>query len=301
MYLDVVSPPTVLPAVRGLGRVIPVPGVMRRRRGMGQSGCTYGGLQAAMSDWLSSLSNEPATAAAVGCGQGGGAPCPDPVTASQQQAQAIAEDYCQIDANNAAEFGCPADPACSNLSSSIGPFISQALQLFQSYPSNIWGAEAAAAASGQYYNEVPSCPGGTSPSRQTDGTVICYSLTTGAAEQPTYAPAPVQGSPVGPSLNIQAGVPGSTTPIGESTYQYPTVPTPASIAKNNAATVQTTAAPTVIQVPMTAPASTSAATPTAPAGSGIDLSFLTNDLGPIPVWGWLAGGAVLLFLLGGKR
>jgi len=308
MYLDVVSPPSPLPAVRGLTQVL-IPQLITRgrgfgqyrRRGMGQgSGCTYGGLAAAMQDWLSSLANEPATSAAVGCGEGGGAPCPDPITAGQQQAAAIAASYCQIDANNAAQFGCTPDPACANPTAAIQSYITQAQALFNTYPSSVWSAEAAAATSGEYYNEVPTCPPGTSPS-SSNGVVTCWNLTTGAAEQPSYAPAPVSGSPQGPSLTIMPGVASSTTPAGESSYTAPSIPSPASIAQNNAATVQTTAAPTVIPVPTMAPASTSAATPTAPSGSGIDLSFLTNDLGPIPIWGWLAGGAVLLFLLGGKR
>jgi hypothetical protein len=304
MYLDVVNPPSPLPSVRGLTVELPIPQLIRGRgfggyrRGLGQgSGCTYGGLAAAMQDWLSSLANEPAEVAAVGCGQGGGAPCPDPITASQQQAAAIAADYCQTDASNAAEFGCPADPACANPAGAIQSFITQAQALFNNYPPSVWGAEAAAGASGQYYNEVPSCPPNTSPSTS-GGVTVCYSLTTGVAEPATYAPAPVQGSPQGPVLNIMPGVASSTTPATQPAS--PTViaiPSPSSIAANNAATVQTTqapsASPTVIQVPSSVSST--------PSSSGIDLSFLTNDLVPLPLWGWLAGGAVLLFLLGGKR
>jgi hypothetical protein len=294
MFLNVVSPATPLPAVRGLGRVIPIPTI----RGMGQgNGCTYGGLATAMQDWLTSLSDEPATSAAVGCGEGGGAPCPDPITASQQQAAAIAASYCQIDANNAAQFGCTPDPACANPTAAIQSFIVQAQKLFSSYPSSVWSAEAAAATSGQYYNEVPTCPPGTSPSSD-NGVVTCWSLTTGAAEQPSYAPAPVSGSPQGPSLTILPGVASSTTPAGESSYVAPSIPSPASIAQNNAAAIGSTPIQIAVPAISTPPAPSSS---TAPASTGMDLSFLTNDLGPIPVWGWLAGGAVLLFLMGGKR
>ena len=73
MYLDVVNPPSPLPAVRGLTVELPIPRLIRGRgfggyrgRGLGQgNGCTYGGLAAAMQDWLSSLANEPAEVAAV--------------------------------------------------------------------------------------------------------------------------------------------------------------------------------------------------------------------------------------------
>jgi hypothetical protein len=283
--------------------------------GLGQTGCTYGGLEAAMQDWLSSLTQEPATDAAVGCGSGGGAPCPDPITASQQQAAAIASNYCSIDANNAALFGCPADPACVDPEAAIQPFIVQAQAIFNGFPANVWQAEAAAATSGQYYNEVPTCPPGTSPS-SSGGVVTCWSLTTGAAEQPSYAPAvtpsgaPLQGSPQGPSLTIKPGNAASTTPAGAASYSAPPIPSTSSIAANNAATVGTT--PSVgtpgATTPITAvgPAPSPAAPSPATNSSTSPFAFLTEDsIAGIPNWVLIAGGLGLLMLLpslmGGRK
>jgi hypothetical protein len=291
------------------------PMILGRRGGLGrlgQTGCTYGGLDAAMQDWLSSLSNEPATAAAVGCGTGGGAPCPDPVTASEQQAVAIANDYCQVNANDAAEFGCPADPDCQNLSAVLTPYVQQAQALFNTYPSGVWSAEAAAAASGQYYNEVPTCPPGTSPS-ESGGVVTCWSLTTGQAEQPSYAPAvtssgaPLQGSPQGPSLTIIPGNAASTTPAGATSVAPTPIPSAASIAANNALTVGTTAGTPGATAPITATvAPATAAAATSSTTSSDPFAFLTESaIGGIPNWALIAGGlAVVLILpslMGGRR
>jgi hypothetical protein len=294
-------------ALGQIHRALP-PFLGMRRRGMGQSGCPYGGLTAQLQNFISSLSDEPATVAAVGCGTGGGAPCPDPVTAAEQQVNAIAADYCNIAAEDAAEFNCPVDPDCTtNLTAVVNAAIAQAQAIFEQYPSSVWQAEASAASSGQYYNEVPTCPPNTSPS-QSGGVVTCYSLTTGAAEQPSYAPAPVLNSPTGPSLNIQAGVPSSTSPAAASSYAAPSIPAPASIAQNNAATVGTTlsAGTPGATAPITATVAPATAAAATSGTTSSPFAFLTESaIGGIPNWALIAGGLALVLalpsLMGGRR
>jgi hypothetical protein len=43
--------------------------------------------------------------------------------------------------------------------------------------------------------------------------------------------------------------------------------------------------------------STSTTTPTTPPPSGLDLSFLTNNIGPLPLWAWLGGGLLAMVMV----
>lgn len=378
MYLDVISPPSPVPAVRGLSgrrgmgqvRYIPIPRLIRGRGfgGLGQSaGCQQGGFDAYMQQWVEALASEPATDAAVGCGNGG-QPCGSPQEASQM-AYTIAASWCQTNQNNII-FNCPADPNCAdNGQSEAAPYAAQALSIFEGYPSSVWSAEAAAGQSGEYYNEVPTCPPDTSPSVQ-NGVTICYSTVTGAVEQPTYAPAPVSGSPQGPSVVVpttppapatgsaaapttatitNASRPGQSFEVGDQ-YQLvitgpPNTQVTGSASQNGGPASSSGFGPTNSSGKLTilgtfgasdagswseqwqagsAPASQiSFSVSAAASGSGgssgsggassntggssntststgLDLSFLTNNVGiagqEIPVWA-LIGGALLVFMM----
>ena len=76
----------------------------------GPAGCFAGGYADNMNQWLSSLSMQSPTDAAVGCGSGGGTPCASAADAAQM-AVAISKSWCQ-ESNNQAQFGCVADPNC---------------------------------------------------------------------------------------------------------------------------------------------------------------------------------------------
>ena len=264
-YLNVIPAFSPLPAVHGLGnaRMIPIP-----PRGMGQTqGCPELQFDGYMQSWLQSLLGEPPSDAAVGCGANGGEPCTSPDEASQM-AMLIAENYCSVVADGAA-FGCPADPACSNLSSAVGPYTDKALAFFRTFDPSVWATEAANLKSGLTYGSSHStCPAGTFPS-------------------------------VGPSGMTCSAASGQGTPPPPSQGSSPYIPPPNTSSRTTGSGDN---APSNVNQPMGSPVIQTAPTP-APAVAVPDpFAFLTESvIGGIPNWGLILAGVAALFLLGGKR
>jgi hypothetical protein len=194
MYLNVVpSPSTALPSVRGLGAVrIAVPQMVTRPRGFGafQQGCVESDFATYMQQWLLSLSAPLSAAgqadAAAGCGTNGAEACGSPQDAAQQ-AFAQAQEYCSTVADGAI-FGCPPDPACSDPIGAAGPYVTQALAIYQSFPPGVWS---------QAGSFAPSaiCPAGTF---QNPVTMVCQS-------SGSSAPAPVSTLPAQPAQQQSQG------------------------------------------------------------------------------------------------
>ncbi len=285
MFLNVIPDFSPLPQVRGLGnaRVIPIP------RGMGQitQGCPEVQFDGQMQNWLGSLQAQPQSDAAVGCGPSGGAPCGSAEEAAQM-AVLIAEQYCSVVSDGQA-FGCPADPKCSDPAASAAPYVAQALKFFQSFPPSVWSAEAANAASGNYYGTQPAgpCPPGQFV-QVGPGGVSCYGSM--ANQDITNAP-----------VNISTGAPLSNTPPPAPAPPVSVTP-PVILTKTPPASSSSNSSPQPAPVVNNYYSSGPSGSSSSPQSAPLDLSFLTNSaFGGIP--NWILGGGVLLALrlLGGKR
>ena len=210
MYLDVIPNFAPLPAVRGLGRIIPVPRVISRNRGFGQTPeqtAIAGGitptainLQAALNAWVASLAAESPADAAVGCGPSGGAPCTSPEEAAQQ-IYAQAASIC-AEAGSAESLVGSLDPNCADNGQALaGQMLPQVESIFAGFPPATWTTEAANAASGNYYGSAPAgpCPAGQFVQVGPNG-VTCYGNTANQDLQNTPIASPVST----PSAPVQA-------------------------------------------------------------------------------------------------
>ena len=256
----------------------PSPAMVAMVRQRGMNG--LGDVNAKLQDWLSSLSAEPATDAAVGCGPGGGQPCASPQDAANA-VYGVASGFCQLEADQSTFAGYVPDPGCSDGGQAAAAAVYPAvLALFNSFPASVWTTEAANAASGMYYGQIPAgpCPPGQFVQVGPNGTT-CYGST--ANQDITNTP-----------INITTGQP---------------LPSPAPVTSP----VITAAAPVIVSAPVPITSSS-----VAPSGSGSSttisavapdpFAFLTQSLfDGIPNWALLAGGLAVVMLLpsliGGRR
>jgi hypothetical protein len=254
----------------------PAPAFRARVRGMGQDGCFAGGFAQNMQEWIQGISDpgiNSQTDAAVGCGTGGNTPCASPQDAANQ-ALAIAASWCQ-EANNQSWMGCPTDPNCGDGGvAAAAPYVAQALAIFSGFPASVWTAEAANAASGNYYGPQPAgpCPAGTFTT-VANGVVTCSA--------PSTAPSQYTGDS-GPKVNILTGQPIASTITPASA---PVNPTPASTAP--AAGTSTPAA-----------GSSNSSTSSSTSATTDPFAWLTQtSIGTLPNWMLLAGGLAALMVL----
>lgn len=246
-YLNIIQPPTSLPAVRGLSGL--------------------GDVNFGLQQWLGSLRGEPGSDAAVGCGSNGSMPCTTPEDAANM-AYIMAAQLCQEEAFGSDFPGYVADSACAdNGKAAADAIYPEALAFFKGLDPSVWATEAANAASGNPYG------------------ASTYNYFGGSPTLPTYTQSP---NPQSPSQISQY----NAFVAGRGPMPAPAVPASSPAAS-----------PLLTPASATSPAAAVASSPvSAPVSSGFDLSFLTGSLfSGVPNWVLLSGGALLLFMMGGKR
>ena len=369
MFLNVDPNSGPVPAVWGLGqvRVLPVPRVMRRRRGVGQAQ-TGVGVEAWLQQGLTNLQQmateeiggpsggDPAYYGEVNFGIGcNGGPCASAADALAAL-PALTAEYCQEEGTGSTFAGYEADPGCAdNGAAAVAAISPQYAAFLNSLPASVWTG--AASDTGAFAGSTlsPSYTGVTTANGQAvtssgvvvtgcgeSGTSPCSNTTQPGKNQSSSSSASTAPAiPTSVTLNNESN-PGGQFAVGDQFTVIVTGPPNAAVtatsSQNGGAqssgSMGTTDESGTLQITGTWSAAnagtwaetwnvagssaaaalnfTVAAGPTTPGGggstatstaaatsssSGIDLSWLTNDIAGIPVWGYLAGAFVLLMVV----